>query len=130
VGGDRALAKLLVTVATTRVPKPQQAFKSAVTGIGKSPIQEVADRVEDREVEMRSAVFSLRMRLRAGADLADAFATASGAFTDVYTCLAPALRGEDKDGPLAGANERHAKFRHVLPVRVTRVIMCVLSPSL
>jgi len=110
VAGDRALGRLLLTVAdqagNLHAPA-SRAFKSKNSA--QDAIQEAANAVEGHEVDMRSAVFSLRMRLHHGAALADAFEGAVLAATDVYVALEPAF-GPSEGARRAALDEAHQRY--------------------
>jgi hypothetical protein len=97
VGGDRAVSGFIAQVGTG---KPAGAVQAA------------ADRVSDHEVEMRAALFSLRLRLPPDHRLAEAFSEAHGAFTASYLATEPAIKGgEVGTDAVAGALETHQEFR-------------------
>jgi hypothetical protein len=74
------------------------AHFQAWVGTGRTPdeVQEAADEVDDAEVELRQATFSLRIRLPAGHVLPSLFESAEQFYTASYVALAPLMAQGDR----------------------------------
>jgi hypothetical protein len=109
VAGDRTLSSLIVTVASRHgdLHKESERYSAEAT------IREIADKVEEYEVAIRSAVFSLRIRRSAHSPLAEGFERASLLFSDSYMPLTPLLHGEPQNPvPIVeAAHQAHQQYR-------------------